>query len=189
MCQYFFSIRLSRAYIDSKRIPHTMCASPLLYFLLTWRTPCRKFQATPLELRSEHLVCYSNKIKSVCLRIYVYVIVNLLTSVFSWYHTNEHYKSFTHKMAAKTSRHKYGTKLRHCHPMYRQLPDRISRITDGNFTVRMLYCNIYWHIYFRPALCFILVYDCGLTVRNKRICYFMLYVSGVANVAHSPRVI
>jgi len=28
------------------------------------------------------------------------------------------YKSFTHKMAAKTSWHRYGTKLRHCHPMY-----------------------------------------------------------------------
>ena len=28
--------------------------------------------------------------------------------------------------------------------------------------------------YFRPALCFIFVYNCGLTVRNKRICYVML---------------
>jgi len=28
-------------------------------------------------------------------------------------------KSFTHKMAAETSWHRYGTKLRHCHPMYR----------------------------------------------------------------------
>ena len=27
-------------------------------------------------------------------------------------------KSFTHKMAAKTSWHRYGTKLRHCHRMY-----------------------------------------------------------------------
>jgi len=27
-------------------------------------------------------------------------------------------KSFTHKMAAKTSWHRYGPKLRHCHPMY-----------------------------------------------------------------------
>ena len=27
---------------------------------------------------------------------------------------------------------------------------------------------------FRPALCFIFVYNCGLTVRNKRICYVML---------------
>jgi len=28
--------------------------------------------------------------------------------------------------------------------------------------------------YFRTALCFILVYNCGVTVRNKRICYVML---------------
>ena len=34
MCQYFLSIRLSGASIDSKRILHTMCASLLLYFLL-----------------------------------------------------------------------------------------------------------------------------------------------------------
>ena len=29
-------------------------------------------------------------------------------------------------------------------------------------------------MHFRPALCFILVYNCGLTVRNKRMCYVML---------------
>jgi len=29
-------------------------------------------------------------------------------------------KSFTHKMAAKTSWHRYGTKLRHGYPVYRQ---------------------------------------------------------------------
>jgi len=27
------------------------------------------------------------------------------------------YKCFTYKMAAKTSWHRYGTKLRHCHPI------------------------------------------------------------------------
>jgi len=27
-------------------------------------------------------------------------------------------QSFTHKMAVKTSWHRYGTKLRHCHPVY-----------------------------------------------------------------------
>jgi len=27
-------------------------------------------------------------------------------------------RSFTHNMAAKTSWHRYGTQLRHCHPMY-----------------------------------------------------------------------
>jgi len=39
-------------------------------------------------------------------------------SVYRWHHNNEHYKRFTHKMAAKTSWHRYGTKLRHCHHMY-----------------------------------------------------------------------
>jgi len=29
------------------------------------------------------------------------------------------YKRFTHKMAAKTSWHRCGTKLRHCQPTYR----------------------------------------------------------------------
>ena len=28
------------------------------------------------------------------------------------------YESFTHKMAAKTGWHRYGTKLRHYHPVY-----------------------------------------------------------------------
>ena len=32
-------------------------------------------------------------------------------------------------------------------PQNRQLPDRISRITDCNFTVRMLYRNMYWLLY------------------------------------------
>ena len=32
-------------------------------------------------------------------------------------------------------------------PHNRQLPDRISRITDCNFTVRMLYRNMYWLLY------------------------------------------
>ena len=61
-------------------------------------------------------------------------------------------------------------------PHNRQLTDRISRITDCNFTLRMLYCNMYWllYTYFSPVFCFILVYNCGLTVRNKRICYVML---------------
>jgi len=32
-------------------------------------------------------------------------------------------------------------------PHNRQLPDRISRITDCNFIVRMLYSNMYWLLY------------------------------------------
>jgi len=38
-------------------------------------------------------------------------------------------------------------------PRNRQLPDRISRITDCNFTVRTLYRNMYWfHIFEHCAL-------------------------------------
>ena len=59
-------------------------------------------------------------------------------------------------------------------PHNRQLPNCISQITDCNFTVRMLYQNMYSFMYFRHALCFIFVYNCGLTVHNKRICYVML---------------
>jgi len=61
-------------------------------------------------------------------------------------------------------------------PHNRQLPDYVSGITGCNFTVRMLYRNIYrlLCILASPALCFILVYNCGLTVRNKRIRYVII---------------
>jgi len=41
---------------------------------------------------------------------------------------------FTHKMAPKTSWNRYGTKLRHCHPMYciTIVQNAISRVTTGN---------------------------------------------------------
>jgi len=71
-----------------------------------------------VELKGEDLWSYSHKIESVSLRkcpyshqltnkahcraITVYII----------------FQSFTYKMAAKTSWHRYGTKLRHCHLMY-----------------------------------------------------------------------
>ena len=62
-------------------------------------------------------------------------------------------------------------------PHNRKLPDRISRITECNFTVRMLYRNIYWLLYILD-LCFvffILVYHCSLTVRNKQVCCMLCY--------------
>ena len=40
-------------------------------------------------------------------------------SVFKWQQIANISQSITHKMVAKTSWHRYGTKLRHCHPMYR----------------------------------------------------------------------
>jgi len=35
------------------------------------------------------------------------------------YLSNNRITNFIHKMAAKTSWHRYGTKLRHCHPVYK----------------------------------------------------------------------
>ena len=39
-------------------------------------------------------------------------------------------------------------------------------------------------LYFRHALCFIFVYNCGLTVRNKRICYVMLWIYARLSIMH-----
>jgi len=38
--------------------------------------------------------------------------------VFTRYYSNQIFQSFTYKMSAKSSWHKYGTKLRHGHPIY-----------------------------------------------------------------------
>ena len=73
-------------------------------------------------------------------------------------------------------------------PHNRQLPDRLSGIMDCNFTVPeccTAICRLLAFIYFRPALCFILVYNCVLTVRNKRICYVMLCAQANALAASS----
>ena len=51
------------------------------------------------------------------------------------------------------------------------VPDRISRIYCRNVVPQQAYVSTF---IFGPALCFILVYICGLTVRNKRISYVML---------------
>jgi len=40
-------------------------------------------------------------------------------TVFKRYHSDRHFKEFfTYKMAAKINWYRYGTKLRHCHPMH-----------------------------------------------------------------------
>ena len=58
-------------------------------------------------------------------------------------------------------------------PHNRQLPDRISRITD--FTVRMLYRNMYWLLYILDMRFVLFLHKAsGLTVRNKRICYVII---------------
>ena len=61
---------------------------------------------------------YSNKIQPVSFKN-VHMIINLLTKRILISITLKNIsKSFTYLMAAKTSWHRYGTKLRHCNPMY-----------------------------------------------------------------------
>ena len=45
------------------------------------------------------------------------MIINLPTEYLSDIRITNISKSFTHRMAAETSWHRYGTKLRHCLPM------------------------------------------------------------------------
>ena len=40
-------------------------------------------------------------------------------SVFQCYHSDKHLLVFTYNMATEINWLRYGTKLRHCHPMYR----------------------------------------------------------------------
>ena len=63
-------------------------------------------------------------------------------------------------------------------PNNRQLPDRISRITDCNFTVRMLYRNTYWLLYildlrFVLFLCTTAVWQFAIN-EYVMLCYVML---------------
>jgi len=46
------------------------------------------------------------------------MIINLSTKRISVIRVTNITRSFTNKMAAETSLHRYGTKLRNCHPMY-----------------------------------------------------------------------
>ena len=92
-------------------------------------------------------------------------------SVFKWHQSRltNIYKSFTHKMAAKTSWHRYGTKLRHCHPMYSTVSSalqnhRISLVGvmlitfgvffDGSITETVNAVQIIWATYWRRWLSF-----------------------------------
>jgi len=82
--------------------------------MVTIRSPfCGYIAIQCVELNGEDSSCYSNKIESVslrkCLANNAYLSAITVTNIS---------KSFTYKMAAKTNWHRYGTKLRHCHPMY-----------------------------------------------------------------------
>ena len=84
------------------------------------RSPfCGCNSAYYVELKGEHLWSYSHKIVSVSLPECPYV--NQLTNKAYLSDVTETTvaESFTLKMAAKTSWHRHGTKLRHCHPVYR----------------------------------------------------------------------
>jgi len=74
----------------------------------------------------------------------------------------------------------------------RQLPDRLSRLVNCIFIVRMLFYQSAFMTSFTVndvnncvLLCSNAVYillrrcNCGLSVINKRICYVMLYIGGV----------
>ena len=41
-------------------------------------------------------------------------------------------RSFTYKMAAKINWHRYGTKLRHCHPVYTASRNTIAYLRHEN---------------------------------------------------------
>ena len=60
----------------------------------------------------------------------VYTTTSLPTKRIQVLLRNQHFQSFTYKTAAKTSWHRYGTKLRHCHPVYRPMLASRSYLTS-----------------------------------------------------------
>ena len=66
----------------------------------------------------EYLLRYSNKIESSDLRQCPYDQLLINKAYLSGITVRNIYESVTHKTAAKTSWHRYGTKLRHSHPIH-----------------------------------------------------------------------
>ena len=97
--------------------------------MATIRSPCCGYNlAWCVELKGDDLWSCSHKIESVNLRKCpydhwltnkVYLSASTVTSIF---------RSFTYKTAAKTGWHRYGTKLRHCHPMHISAPQLYHHI-------------------------------------------------------------
>ena len=79
-----------------------------------------------MELRVEGLLRYSNKFESSDLRQcpYDHLLTNKAYKNKSDVTVTDISETFTHKMVAKTSWHRYETKLRHCRPMYKTVLDR-----------------------------------------------------------------
>jgi len=65
----------------------------------------------------EDLPRYSSKFNQLVYEN-VHMIINLDKAYLSDSRVTNISKSFTNKMAAKASWYRYGTKLRHCHPIY-----------------------------------------------------------------------
>jgi len=59
-------------------------------------------------------------------------------SVFKRYHSDKHFSEFlSYKMAAKFNWHRYGTKLRHCRPMYCDCTASSAPTTKKNIQTRL----------------------------------------------------
>jgi len=71
--------------------------------------------------------------------------------------------------------HSYSLSLRpRAHD--RELPDRLTHLTDCNFIIRMLFYQVYWHYFTLHIYIFVLVivFTAFWQWINKRICYVML---------------
>ena len=69
------------------------------------------------ELNGEDSSCSSNKIESVCLRKCPYDHWLTNKAYLSAIAVTNIFQGFTYRIAAKVNWHRYGTKLRHCHPV------------------------------------------------------------------------
>ena len=87
--------------------------------MVTIQSPFCGYSTTKcVELNGEALSCYSNKTESVSLRKCPYDHWLTDKAYLSAITARNISRSFTYKMAAEINWHRYGTKLRHCHPMY-----------------------------------------------------------------------
>ena len=88
--------------------------------MVTLRSPFCGYNTTLcVELKGEVLSYYSNKIESVSFRKCPYDHSLTNKAHLSAITVTNIYQSFTYKTAAKINWHRYETKLRHSHPMYR----------------------------------------------------------------------
>ena len=103
----------------SNPIQYTGC-NDVTESMVTTRSPsCGYNTIYCVEINGEDLSCYSNKIVSLSLKKcpHDHWLTNKASYLSAITVTNIS-QSFTYKMAAKINWHRYGTKLRHCHPVY-----------------------------------------------------------------------